>query len=141
MTRYLDGPRDYTDEPIKVYAGESLKFEIPVWDGVVTGTSEYGELRNVSAATIKGILRINKPDGSSDVTRDTSVSGEGAKSDTNSDGNDDAFQFYVADTVTALWSAGTHNWEVEYVDTSTTPDDVVLVAIGRIQVKAKPSEE
>lgn len=140
-TRYLDGPVDYSDEPIVVYAGESFKLEVPVYDGVVTGTAEYGTLRDVSTATIKGVMTINKPDGTTDITRDTSVSGEGAKYDSDSDGTNDGFRFYVATTVTTDWTAGTHNWEVEYQDSSASPADAVLVAIGRIEVKVKPSAE
>lgn len=143
-TRYLDGPVDYRDTPNVVYAGESFKLEVPVYDGVVTGSddhTEYGDLLTVAASTIKGVLTINKPDGTTDVIKDTSVGGEGAKYDHNSDGTNDGFRFYVAHTTTADWTAGTHNWEVEYQDSSASPADRVLVAIGRIEVKVKPSAE
>ena len=134
----LRGPR-VLQKPEIVYQGESFKLQVPVKDGVRTAAKPFGAATDISAGTKKGILRINKPDDATDVTRDTSVGGEGAKSDPDTEGFDNAFEFYVADTVTTGWSVGVHDFEVEYQDTAPTPDDIDLVLIGVVEVRAKPS--
>ena len=126
---------------VVVFLGESLKLRVPIHDGVRTASAQYGALRDLSGAGVSGILTIDKPDGSSDVTRDTSVSGEGTTVDTDGDSTVDAFDFYVADTVTATWTAGYHQWEVEYIDTTPTPDDKKLSAHGLIHAKARPKDD
>lgn len=111
-------------------------------DGARTASKPYGAGVEVSAATIKGVLRVNKADGTNDLGRDTSVSGEGAKALTaqgTAEGlTKDAFEFYVAAAVTAGW-LGMLDFEVEYQDSSPTVADAKLVLVGRIDVRAKPS--
>lgn len=138
MTVYVEGPITYSD-PIIVYqhgSGDSFFLRVPCYDGVKTVTAPLGALLDVSSATIKGVLRITTPDGSTDVTRDTSVSGEGAKADEDSDGTNDSFEFYVARTLVDAWVAGVHTWRVRYEDSSTTPATAVTIAIGKIKVVA-----
>lgn len=139
MTVYVEGPIEYTD-PIVVYLhGDSDSFflRVPCYDGVKTVTAPLGALLPVTSATVKGTLRITTPDGSADLTRDTSVSGEGAKADEDGDGTNDSFEFYVARTVIeAGWVAVDHAWRVRYEDSSTTPATAVTIAIGTIRVVA-----
>lgn len=130
----LIGPRVLAD-PWVVHKGESFKPEVTIYDGVRTASAKWGAVVDVSAATKKAILRINKPDGSSDLTRDTSVSGEGEKSDA----ANGEVRFFVADTVTTGWAVGTHEFECEYQDSGPSPEDKRLILVGKIEVREKPS--
>lgn len=134
----IAGPR-VLEKPAIVYIGESWKPRADVKDGVKTAALPFGAALTVAAATIKGVLTVNKPDGTTDLTKDTSVSGEGEKSDPDTEGFNNAFQFYVAATATASWVEGIHDFEVEYQDTAPTTDDKRLVLVGRVEVRAKPS--
>ena len=83
---------------IDVYKGESWKPQITIRDGARTAALPFGTPVDVSAGTIKAILRIDKPDGVTDVTRDTSVAAEGEKTD----GPNGVVTFFVASTVTSV---------------------------------------
>ncbi len=142
MPARLTCPR-ILEEPIVVHKGESFKLRAEVRDGVRTAAKPYGAGVEVNASTIKGILRVNKADGTTDVTRDTSVSGEGAKALTTQGSAEslakDAFEFYVASATTSGWAAGLLDFEVEYQDTAPTVADAKLVLVGRLDVRPKPS--
>ncbi len=131
------GPR-ILDEPLVVYKGDSFKPRVRVKDGVRVAAKPLGADVNVSAASVKGVLTVNKPDDATDVTRDTSVAGEGTKTDVDSVGFVHAFDFYAAGSVTATWLLGIHDFEVRYEDSAPTPADIKLVLIGQVHVRAKP---
>ena len=143
MPAQLVAPR-VLEEPLVVHRGESFKLQAALRDGEKTAAKPYGAGIEASTATIKGILRISKPDGSADLARDTSVAGEGAKALTDQGQAEgltkDAFEFYVAHTVTADWKDGLHDFEVEFQDTAPTVADRKLFLIGRIDVRPKPSD-
>lgn len=139
----IAGPR-VLEEALVVYRGESFKLRAEVRDGEKTAAKPYGAGVEVDASTIKGVLRISKPDGETDVTRDTSVAGEGAKALTEQGTAEgltkDAFDFYVAHTVTDDWADGLHDFEAEYQDSSPIVADRKLILVGRIDVRPKPSD-
>lgn len=143
MPAQLVAPR-VIEEPIVVHVGESFKLRVEVRDGARTATKPYGAGVEVNASTVKGILRISKPDDATDLARDTSVVGEGAKALTDQGSEEgltkDAFEFYVAFSVTANWKVGIHDFEAEFQDTSPTVADRKLILIGRIDVRPKPSD-
>lgn len=138
MTATIDGPLRH-GTPIPVYIGEDLVLQVAVRDGVPNAAARNGALVSVAASAKKGVLRIYKPDGVTNVTRDTSVSGEGEKADDDADATNDSYRFLVASTVTALWAEGRVAWEVEHQDSSTTPTTARLIAYGWLEVRAKPS--
>lgn len=123
------------EKPFIVYAGDSFKPQVTIRDGVRTSALRYGAVIDVSAATKKAVLTINKADGTSDVTRDTSVSAEGEKTD----GANGVVTFFFAGTITTGWAIDVLDFEVEYQDTAPTVDDKRLVLVGKIQVLSKPS--
>lgn len=137
MSTQIHGPVDYRDTPDVVRRGESWKLRVPVYDGARTASSPKGALVDISAATKKLVLTINGVMASAaDLTRDTSVSGEGEKTDSNT------ATFFIAYTVTEGandFKPGVYEWQVEYQDSAPTPADRKLVAIGRLLVLAKPS--
>lgn len=134
MSTRIEGPI-VDPKPIKVYKGESFKLEVAVRDGLVAAGKKLGDLEDVSAASVSGVMRIDKPDGSTDVSKTAT------KVDSDGDGTEDAFRFAVEKTVTANWEEGFHWGEVEYQDSSASPEDAVLIYIFRIEVLTKPSEE
>jgi len=126
------GPKDY-DEPIPVFIGESWKPEITVRDGVRTSALPDGATVDISSANRDVLLTIYKPDGSANYVR--SLVDDGTKTDApNGKG-----EFAVADTVTALWGEGVYAWEMEYQDSTPTPETKLLIATGTIVVRKKPS--
>lgn len=134
----IDGPL-YHATPIPVYVGEDFVLQIAVRDGTPTSSARYGALVSVAAATKKGVLTVYQPDGTTTITRDTSVSGEGEKADDDSDATNDSYRFLVAAAVTALWTAGTQRaWHVEHQDSSTTPTTARLIAYGTLDIRSKP---
>ena len=133
----IDGPIRHADIP--VYIGEDFVLQVAVRDGEAVAASAYGSLVSVAASTKKGVLRVYKPDGTTSITRDTSVSGEGEKADDDGDATNDSYRFLVAPAVTALWSPGRYAWEVEHQDSSTTPTVARLIAYGYLAVRYKPS--
>ena len=143
MAAQLAGPR-VLEEPISARQGESFKLRAEVRDGAKTAAKPYGAGVEVNASTIKGVLRIGKPDNTTDLARDTSVAGEGAKAltaqGTSESLTKDAFDFYVAFGVTALWAVGLHDFECEFQDTAPTVPDRKIILIGRIDVQPKPSD-
>ncbi len=123
-----------------VYKGDSFKPEFAVYDGEdLTVAKPFGTTIDISAATKRGVLTVNKADGTSDVSKDTSVAGEGSKADTQASGYVDTVQFVFAQAVTAGWEKGIRKYEVVYEDSAPTTPDKKLVATGNIVVKDRPS--
>ena len=139
MTTYVLGPI-YYKEPIDVRVGESFKLEIPVYDGDIETTPPYGSLVDISGGTITGELKINKPDGSSDVTVNA-AGATGEKADSDGDGTNDAFRFWVGGSTTAGWTVGLKpEWQVLYEDSNPTVNDKVLIAWGTLNLLAMPAD-
>lgn len=138
MTTVLDGPLHHPT-PIPVYVGEDFVLQLAMRDGVRTASLPHGALVSVAASTKKGVLTIYKPDGTTTITRDTSVSGEGEKADDDSDATNDSYRFMIAAAVTELWTVGAQvAWHVEHQDSSTTPATARLVAYGTLDIRSKP---
>lgn len=134
----IDGPLRI-EKPIPVYVGEDLVLQIAVRDGVPSVASRYGALVSVAASTKKGVLTIYKPDGTTTITRDTSVSGEGEKADEDGDTVNDSYRFLISAAVTALWTAGEKvAFHVEHQDSGTTPATARLIAYGELEIRTKP---
>lgn len=134
MTTQLQAPLDLRDEPEPIYIGESYKPEITFRDGRRTAANPLGALVDISSAAITCVLRINGVEaGGADLERSTANASEAEKVD------DNTVLFKVSDAVTALWSPGVYEAEVEYRNAGATPTDIVLCVLWRIEVRKKPS--
>jgi len=103
----------------EVIIGDSVTYDVPVYNGAATAAKTYGDAVDLSSATVSGELKIQNPDGTADVTVAAS------KVDTLSSGFVDTFRFAIAKTVTATWVAGFAAFRVKYVDSTGSVERTV----------------
>lgn len=128
-----DGPHLLftTGARVKVVIGDSITFDVVVYDGQKAGGRPYGARVDISAVTITGDWKIQNPDGSADLTVAAS------KIDKYSDGYETTFRFTVAKTVTALWTAQNAGMRVKLLDSAGTVEKTIV--LGEVEIVADPT--